>query len=70
VNLLLHDVIRDACERGFRWFDFNPSGGHEGVAAFKRSFGAECRPAPVVTIEGARHRLVRRLGTLRRRARG
>lgn len=69
VNLLLHDAIRDACERGFRWFDFNPSGGHEGVAAFKRSFGAGCRPAPVVTIESARHRLVRRLASLRRRGR-
>jgi CelD/BcsL family acetyltransferase involved in cellulose biosynthesis len=66
-NLLLHDAIRDACERRLHWFDFNPSGGHEGVVAFKRSFGAQPLPAPVVTIEGARHRFVRRAAAVRRR---
>lgn len=40
VNLLMYETIRDATERGFRWFDFNPSGGLEGVKAFKQSFGA------------------------------
>jgi hypothetical protein len=39
-TFLLGEVIRDACERGFARFDFNPSGGHENVAAFKRRFGA------------------------------
>ncbi|MFW6089830.1 MAG: GNAT family N-acetyltransferase [Gemmatimonadota bacterium] len=39
-NVLLADAIRDATERDLRFFDFNPSGGHEGVAAFKRRFGA------------------------------
>ena len=34
VHLLLSDVIEDACERGYRWFDFNPSGPLEGVRAF------------------------------------
>jgi CelD/BcsL family acetyltransferase involved in cellulose biosynthesis len=67
VNLVLHDAIRDACERGYDWFDFNPSGGHAGVAAFKRSFGAEARPAPVVTVETRRLRLARRLAGMRRR---
>lgn len=50
VNLLMHDAIRDACERGFAWFDFNPSGEHEGVKAFKKSFGAQALPSPVVKI--------------------
>lgn len=40
-NTLVGEMIRDACERGFRVFDFNPSGGHEQVAAFKRRFGTK-----------------------------
>lgn len=48
VNLLYFEAARDACERGFSWFDFNPSGGHEGVAEFKRRFGAVELPAPIV----------------------
>jgi lipid II:glycine glycyltransferase (peptidoglycan interpeptide bridge formation enzyme) len=39
VNLLLYEVIKDACEQGYFWFDFNPSGGHEGVKSFKKGFG-------------------------------
>lgn len=41
VNFLLGELIRDTCERGFKWFDFNPSGGHDNVVAFKRRFGAQ-----------------------------
>lgn len=48
VNLLMYEVIKDACEKGYAWFDFNPSGGHEGVKAFKKSFGAESMPCPVM----------------------
>ena len=48
VNLLLHEAIRDACERGLSWFDLGLSGGHEGVRAFKRSFGAV--PLPCVSV--------------------
>lgn len=40
-NVLLADVIADACRRELRRLDMGPSGGHEGVAAFKRRFGAE-----------------------------
>ncbi len=39
-NVLLASVIQDACTRGFTYFDFNPSGGHEGVERFKSRFGA------------------------------
>ncbi|MGH7896505.1 MAG: GNAT family N-acetyltransferase [Candidatus Binatia bacterium] len=42
-NFLLTEIIRDACRRGVRWLDLNPSGGHAGVVAFKDSFGAERR---------------------------
>jgi hypothetical protein len=41
-NNLLHGVIiEDAIEQGYDFYDFNPSGGHEGVANFKSRFGAE-----------------------------
>ncbi|MFZ5518903.1 MAG: lipid II:glycine glycyltransferase FemX [Candidatus Zhuqueibacterota bacterium] len=39
-NLLYAQIIRDAYNQGYRYFDFNPSGGHEGVVHFKESFGA------------------------------
>jgi CelD/BcsL family acetyltransferase involved in cellulose biosynthesis len=61
VNLLICEVIRDACAAGFRWFDFNPSGGHEGVKAFKRSFGAVALPCPVISAQTRWSRLVGRL---------
>ncbi len=51
VNLLLFEAIKDACEQGYNWFDFNPSGGHEGVKAFKKSFGTEPLPCPIVSID-------------------
>lgn len=41
--ILVADAMEDACARGFRWFDLNPSGGLEGVAAFKSRFGGERR---------------------------
>lgn len=50
-NVLLADIIADACDRSCRAFDFNPSGGHEGVAAFKRRFSAE--PVAFTRSEGA-----------------
>ena len=49
VNLLMYEAIKDAAERGYRWFDFNPSGGLDGVKAFKHSFGAQPIEANVMT---------------------
>ena len=40
VHLMLVEAIGEACREGFRWFDFNPSGGLKGVEHFKRGFGA------------------------------
>lgn len=51
-NLLLYEAIRDAHRRGKAWFDFNPSGRHDGVDAFKRRFGAVERRCPVVRRQG------------------
>lgn len=42
-NVVRADIIKDACERGYAYFDFNPSGKHESVAQFKDTFGAERR---------------------------
>lgn len=59
VNLLLHDAIRDATERGFSWFDFCPSGGHAGVEAFKQRFTTQRKSADVITTESTILRLLR-----------
>lgn len=46
-NLLIYEIVRGACEQNYLWFDFNPSGGHEGVKSFKKSFGAQPLACPV-----------------------
>jgi len=40
-HVLQHHIIKHAAEEGYQWYDFNPSGGHEGVVNFKAGFGAE-----------------------------
>jgi hypothetical protein len=47
VNLLMYEAIRNATELGYHWFDFNPSGGLEGVINFKKSFGAKIKSSNV-----------------------
>jgi hypothetical protein len=45
INDRIHaDIIEDAVERGTEYYDFNPSGGIEGVVKFKSEFGPEKRP--------------------------
>ncbi|MBN2396499.1 MAG: GNAT family N-acetyltransferase [Candidatus Atribacteria bacterium] len=48
VNLILYEAIKDACDKRYRWFDFNPSGGHEGVKSFKKSFGGQPLQSDVI----------------------
>ena len=43
-NFLYHNIILDAKEKGYKYYDFNPSGGHEGTANFKEAFGSERLP--------------------------
>ena len=50
VNLLLYEVIKQACTKGYTWFDFNPSAGLQGVKAFKEGFGAEPLKCPIIRI--------------------
>lgn len=51
VNLLMYEIMKDAHSRGYTWFDFNPSAGLKGVAAFKVSLGASPLPSPIVSIK-------------------
>ncbi len=50
VNLLLYEIIKNVVDRDFTWFDFNPSGGLEGVRAFKERFGAQTLSCPIVKL--------------------
>lgn len=43
---LMLEAIKDACEKGYWWFDFNPSEKLEGVITFKKRFGAKPLPCP------------------------
>lgn len=56
-------AIRDANERGLRWFDFNPSGPLPGVRAFKKSFGATPLACPNVRVRQGMWREAARRGT-------
>ncbi|HYG37754.1 MAG TPA: GNAT family N-acetyltransferase [Cytophagales bacterium] len=55
VNLLMYETIKDGCQRGYKWFDFNPSGGHEGVKSFKKSFGTIELNCPVVSHKNLKY---------------
>jgi CelD/BcsL family acetyltransferase involved in cellulose biosynthesis len=57
-NLLVHEMMLDACARGLEWFDLNPSGGHAGVRTFKERLGAVALPASVVIREHRRSPLL------------
>ena len=57
-NLLLSEIIKDAIDKGYSWFDFNPSGGHSGVDAFKKSFGTTLMPAPVYETISRKSKLI------------
>ncbi len=58
VHLLIYEVIKDAEKRNSRWFDFNPSGGLDGVKAFKRSFGAVPLESNVLSLISSRQQLI------------
>lgn len=39
-DLLQFRIIKDACSKNYKIYDFNPSGSHKGVIDFKSGFGA------------------------------
>lgn len=62
-NLLQYEIIKDACEKGYWWYDFNPSGGHQGVVNFKKSYGAKKLASNVVSNRSSFYRLANRVGS-------
>jgi len=64
VNLLMFEIIKDACDNRYSWFDFNPSGGYKGVVAFKNSFGPALLPCPVIERSTALYKIVKMAGRL------
>ncbi len=40
-QILMEEIIHDACENGYEWLDLGPSGGLVGVEKYKEDFGAE-----------------------------
>lgn len=63
VNLLILKAIEHACQHGYKWFDFNPSGKHQGVRSFKKSFGTIDLDCPLITLTS---RWAKLLGTASR----
>ena len=61
VNLLMYEAIKNSCDHGYQWFDFNPSGGHEGAKAFKKSFRGQELLCPVLNRQSIPIKLVQRL---------
>lgn len=65
-NFLYHNIILDAKEKGYKYYDFNPSGGHKGVVEFKKTFGTEILSIKrwewehpfIRTIAGARRKII------------
>jgi hypothetical protein len=51
-NLLVSEMIDDARQRSFQWFDMNPSGGHEGAMRFKQNCGGQPLASPIVAAGG------------------
>ena len=46
-HVLQYFIIRDACEKGFLWYDFLPSSGIKGVIDFKSGFSPLTRPVNI-----------------------
>jgi len=65
-NLLLWEVMLDAARRGYGVFDFNPSGGYGGVESYKKHFGAERVPSPVISTKTPLRRIITMMKKVRR----
>jgi len=67
-DMLKHAAMEEGCSRSIDWYDLGPSGGHEGVRAFKAKLGPTVLQAPVVCRPSRRFTPTRRLaGNLKRR---
>ena len=70
-DFLVDWIIQDARVRGFTYYDFNPSGGHEGARQFKQTFGTTSMPSNLIVRRQGLYRMeslrkaYRRMGRLR-----
>jgi CelD/BcsL family acetyltransferase involved in cellulose biosynthesis len=69
-NLMVAEMAQDACERSLSWFDMNPSGGHEGVRAFKERCGGQTLACPVIVKDALWTRAVASCSTAAAKLRG
>ncbi|WP_138432122.1 lipid II:glycine glycyltransferase FemX [Fodinibius saliphilus] len=63
-NVLHPEIMKDGIEKGFRFYDFNPSGGHEGVANFKSRFGSSKWPVKRGVISGKLLKAVKKVKSI------
>lgn len=59
-NFLQNEIIKDACENGYWWYDFNPSGGHEGVVKFKNGFGTKRMETIIIYKSSFHYKIISR----------
>jgi CelD/BcsL family acetyltransferase involved in cellulose biosynthesis len=62
-NFLVHNIILDAVDKQFRYYDFNPSGGHDGARRFKRAFGTTSVSSDLIVKSSALAGVSERLKT-------
>lgn len=62
-HVLQYTAIHDAVNRGYHWYDLNPSSNLEGVMKFKKGFGAEKKDASYYKYQ---HPFLKNLISLRR----
>lgn len=67
VNLLIAEAVKHACDERYTWFDFNPSGGHEGVWKFKKSYSPLELESPMVLRSSLCYRLYSKSLKIRRK---
>lgn len=57
---LVYETLKRACAADLSWYDFNPSGGHEGVQEFKRRFSPLVLSSPVIELQTRSYGVVSR----------
>lgn len=50
VQLLYYTIIKHASEQGYWYYDFCPSGGHPGVAEFKKRYGTQKLECGIISV--------------------
>lgn len=66
VNLLIYEIVKNATEKGYKWFDFGAST-TKSLSDFKKHFGSEPLPFRRLTFESLWMRLPLRVGRWVRR---